>query len=307
MQRHEPARLEAAPDLGAWAPSLTICVTLRAHTPTTGEFSLQGARRRPRPRDAQPTRKDWPHNRGVKLARGKRGHAARTRSDDDADLESARASLALREQELAKARSALDAEREERDALELALESERKQRAKLERQLARADRKELAERALREPAAGGKRAGAKRAGAKRTGAKGNGGKQNGAKRAAAKQDGAKPAGAKGNGAEPKRGKAESWKAARRLAAEGFSQREIARRLELNTRTVARLVAADQVPRYRRAPAGSMLDPLEPVMRSVLREQPGIGAPGMTEVLRTHGYRGSVDLVRRRLRVLRAPS
>jgi hypothetical protein len=25
---------------------------------------------------------------------------------------------------------------------------------------------------------------------------------------------------------------------------------------------------------------------------------------MTEVLRTHGYRGSVDLVRRRLRVLR---
>lgn len=282
MQRHEPARLEAAPDLGAWAPSLTICVTLRAHTPTTGEFSLQGARRRPRPRDAQPTRKDWPHNRGVKLARGKRGHAARTRSDDDADLESARASLALREQELAKARSALDAEREERDALELALESERKQRAKLERQLARADRKERAERALREPAAGGKRAGAKRAGAKR-------------------------ARAKGNGAEPKRGKAENWAAARRLAAEGFSQREIARRLELNRRTVARLVAADELPRYHRAPAGSMLDPLEPVMRSVLREQPGIGAPGLTEVLRTHGYRGSVDLVRRRLRVLRAPS
>lgn len=282
MQRHEPARLEAAPDLGAWAPSLTICVTLRAHTPTTGEFSLQGARRRPRPRDAQPTRKDWPHNRGVKLARGKRGHAARTRSDDDADLESARASLALREQELAKARSALDAEREERDALELALESERKQRAKLERQLARADRKERAERALREPAAGGKR---------------NGGKATGARRAAAK----------GNGAEIKRGKAENWQAARRLAAEGFSQREIARRLELNRRTVARLAAADQPPRYRRAPAGSMLDPLEPVMRSVLREQPGIGAPGMTEVLRTHGYRGSVDLVRRRLRVLRAPS
>ena len=223
----------------------------------------------------------------MKLVPRKRGRAAHTRSDDDANLESARESLALREQELAKARSALGAEREERDALELALESERKQRAKLERQLARAERKERAERALREPAAGGKRAGAKR----------NGGKATGARRAAAK----------GNGAGPKSDKAENWKAARRLAAEGFSQREIAHRLELNRRTVARLVAADELPRYRRRPTGSMLDPLEPVMRAVLDERPGIGAPGMTEVLRTHGYRGSVDLVRRRLRLLRAPS
>jgi hypothetical protein len=49
----------------------------------------------------------------------------------------------------------------------------------------------------------------------------------------------------------------------------------------------------------------MLDPLEPVMRTVLGDRPGIDAPGMTEVLREHGYRGSVDLVRRRLRRLRA--
>jgi hypothetical protein len=41
------------------------------------------------------------------------------------------------------------------------------------------------------------------------------------------------------------------------------------------------------------------------MRTVLSERPGIDAPGMTEVLREHGYRGSVDLVRRRLRSLRA--
>jgi hypothetical protein len=117
-----------------------------------------------------------------------------------------------------------------------------------------------------------------------------------------------------SGAEP-RGKTEmeagrmdrpaKWKAARKLAAEGYSQREIARRLGINRRTVARLIAAEAPPRYRRASRGSMLDPLEPVMKKVLGDRPGIDAPAMTEVLREHGYRGSVDLVRKRLRRLRA--
>jgi hypothetical protein len=102
------------------------------------------------------------------------------------------------------------------------------------------------------------------------------------------------------------GKKRNWAAARELAAVGVSQREIARRLELNRRTVARLVAADEPPRYRRKPQGSMLDPLEPVMRSVLQDTPRIDAPAMTELLREHGYRGSVDLVRRRLRRIRNP-
>jgi transposase len=95
-------------------------------------------------------------------------------------------------------------------------------------------------------------------------------------------------------------------AAKELAAEGVSQREIARRLKLSRRTVARLVAADEPPRYRRKPQGSMLDRLEPVMRSVLQDTPRIDAPAMTELLREHGYRGSVDLVRRRLRRIRSP-
>lgn len=102
------------------------------------------------------------------------------------------------------------------------------------------------------------------------------------------------------------GKKNSWAAAKELAAEGLSQREIARRLRLNRRTVARLVAADEPPRYRRKPQGSMLDPLEPVMRSVLQDTPRIEAPAMTQLLREHGYRGSVDLVRRRLRRIRSP-
>jgi DNA invertase Pin-like site-specific DNA recombinase len=55
-----------------------------------------------------------------------------------------------------------------------------------------------------------------------------------------------------------------WAQVRALAADGVSQREIAARLGINRRTVRRLVAADEPPRYLRAPAGSMLDPLEPV-------------------------------------------
>lgn len=101
-------------------------------------------------------------------------------------------------------------------------------------------------------------------------------------------------------------KKRSWAAAKELAAEGVSQREIARRLKLNRRTVARLIAADEPPRYRRKPQGSMLDPLEPVMRSVLQDTPRIDAPAMTELLREQGYRGSVDLVCRRLRRIRNP-
>jgi transposase len=53
-----------------------------------------------------------------------------------------------------------------------------------------------------------------------------------------------------------------WAQVRALAADGVSQREIAARLGINRRKVRRLVAADEPPRYRRSPQGSMLDPLE---------------------------------------------
>jgi transposase len=96
-----------------------------------------------------------------------------------------------------------------------------------------------------------------------------------------------------------------WARVRALAADGVSQREIAARLGINRRTVRRLVEAGEPPRYRRAPAGSMLDPLEPVLRRLLEDWPEIKAPRVTEVLRDdYGYAGSVDLVRKRLAVLR---
>jgi len=96
-----------------------------------------------------------------------------------------------------------------------------------------------------------------------------------------------------------------WAQVRQLAAEGHSIRQIARRLQMNRRTVARLARSAEPPRYRRAPTGSMLDPLEPVMRAVLADWPAIKAPRMAELLRAdYGYAGSVDLVRDRLRALR---
>jgi transposase len=66
-----------------------------------------------------------------------------------------------------------------------------------------------------------------------------------------------------------------------------------------------LVEAGEPPRYRRAPRGSMLDPLEPVLRRLLEEWPEIKAPRVTEILREdYGYVGSVDLVKKRLARMR---
>jgi transposase len=96
-----------------------------------------------------------------------------------------------------------------------------------------------------------------------------------------------------------------WAQVRALAADGVSEREIARRLGINRRTVKRLVEADEPPRYRRAPARSMLDPLVPVVRKLMQEWPDIKAPRVTEVLRDdYGYTGSVDLVRKRMAAMR---
>jgi transposase len=99
-----------------------------------------------------------------------------------------------------------------------------------------------------------------------------------------------------------------WAQVRALAADGVGQREIARRLGINRRTVKRLLDAEEPPCYERAAAGSMLDPLEPVIRGLMKECPEIRAPRVTETLRDdYGYGGSVDLVRRRMAALRPPS
>jgi DNA invertase Pin-like site-specific DNA recombinase len=62
-----------------------------------------------------------------------------------------------------------------------------------------------------------------------------------------------------------------WAQVKALAADGISQREIARRLGINRRTVSRLEESCEPPRYRRTLAGSKLDPFEPIVRQVLEE------------------------------------
>jgi hypothetical protein len=62
--------------------------------------------------------------------------------------------------------------------------------------------------------------------------------------------------------------------------------------------------SEEPPRYRRAPAGSQLDPFVPRLRRLLEEWPQIKAPRATELLRGCGYAGWVDVVRRGLRALR---
>jgi len=96
-----------------------------------------------------------------------------------------------------------------------------------------------------------------------------------------------------------------WAQVRAMVADGVSQREIARRLGINRRTVKRLLESDAPPAYRRAPQGSKVDRFESVIRATLEECPDIKAPRMTDILRDdHGYQGSVDVVKRRLRALR---
>ena len=99
-----------------------------------------------------------------------------------------------------------------------------------------------------------------------------------------------------------------WAEVKAMAADGISEREIARRLGMNRRTVKRMADASESPSYSRAPAGSMLDPLEPVLRRLIADWEGIKAPRVTEILRDdYGYAGSVDLVRKRLALLRPRS
>jgi hypothetical protein len=68
----------------------------------------------------------------------------------------------------------------------------------------------------------------------------------------------------GEGGEEVRSAME-WAQVGALMADGVSQREVAAGLRINRRTVARLAAAAEPPRFSRQRSRSMLDPLEPVM------------------------------------------
>lgn len=69
-----------------------------------------------------------------------------------------------------------------------------------------------------------------------------------------------------------------WAQVKAMAADGVSQREIARRLGINRRTVRRLFGSPEPPHYRRTPQGSSC-------------RPGPGSPGGER--RTYALVGSL--------------
>jgi transposase len=76
---------------------------------------------------------------------------------------------------------------------------------------------------------------------------------------------------------------EDWAEVRRLRrAEGLSISEIARVAGISRNTVKRALASDGPPRYRRAPAGSVVDAFEPRIREVLQAFPVMPATVIAE-------------------------
>jgi transposase len=65
-----------------------------------------------------------------------------------------------------------------------------------------------------------------------------------------------------------------WAEIRRLRrSEGMAIQAIARRLRVSRNTAKKALASDSPPRYRRPPAGSIVDALEPQIRALLAEFP----------------------------------
>ncbi len=91
---------------------------------------------------------------------------------------------------------------------------------------------------------------------------------------------------------------------------GLSMREISRRMGLHRDTVSRAIHADAPPAYRRAPAGSKLDPLKDEIHRLLRADPKLPGPRVRELIASLGYGGGktiVDDYLREVRPLFAPA
>ena len=85
---------------------------------------------------------------------------------------------------------------------------------------------------------------------------------------------------------------QQWAEIRRLVlVEGCSQREVAARMGLARDTVAKAVRSETPPKYRRATAGSKLDPFKDWICEQLRESPTIQAQRLREMAGELGYEG----------------
>lgn len=85
---------------------------------------------------------------------------------------------------------------------------------------------------------------------------------------------------------------EQWAEVRRMKrVEGFSAREISRRMGLARETVGRLLAAQAPPRYSRVPVGSIVDPFKDWICEQLRADPKVPSQRLRELAMEIGYGG----------------
>jgi transposase len=95
---------------------------------------------------------------------------------------------------------------------------------------------------------------------------------------------------------------EDWAEIRRLhRAEGMGIRAVARRLGISKNTVKRALASHEPPRYERAPAGSIVDAVEPQIRALLAEFPQMPS---TVILERVGWERGKTVFFDRVRQLR---
>jgi transposase len=89
---------------------------------------------------------------------------------------------------------------------------------------------------------------------------------------------------------------EQWAEIRRMhRVDGLSGREICRRTGLARDTVARLLAAEEPPKYRREPAGSKVDPFKDWICEQLQADPKIQSQRLREMASEIGYRGGKSI------------
>jgi len=88
--------------------------------------------------------------------------------------------------------------------------------------------------------------------------------------------------------------------------DGLSKSRVAERLGMSRNTVARLLALDEPPRYRRKPRGSKLDAYKGSIGVMLERDPRVGASVVLERLRREGYDGGISILKGYLARVRPP-
>jgi transposase len=98
---------------------------------------------------------------------------------------------------------------------------------------------------------------------------------------------------------------EQWAEVRRLRfVRGLSIREIHRRTGLHRDTIRRALASDEPRVYRRAPAGSKLDPFKPEIHRLLQSDPRLPGQRIRELIAPLGFDGGKTIVDDYLREVR---